>query len=280
VPDFAIPDRHRRQAEALDALRRAIDADDPALAAVRVVDVIDESDLVVTDAAAGCHLQDMLSEQVRWSPRRAPDLGPTFVHTGRLLRVFHETVPSSGPTFSATRADFLDICSQLTAHLAARSDRSAWFGDVDRHVRQLADRHFPDELDVVTRFGDFGITNVFATPAHRVTAIDTLAACRMPALHDITYLITGMHLVRPQVASMGLALPRTRVERYERAFLEGYYEGRGIPWAAYRTWSVVRALERWSAKSLRHEGGIRGRAINRYLWTWVDDQLDRSRAGV
>lgn len=278
VPSIEIEHRHRAQAEALSALSDAIDDDDPSLGATRVVAVVDDLDLVVTESAQGRPIRSILMEQVWWKAGRSADLGPTFAHTGRLLRRFHDEVPSAGPTLLVTRDELTATAGRFTEHLGERSG-SAWFGDLDRRIRAMAERHIPRELEPVTRFGDFGLTNVFATREHRVTAIDTLAACRMAALHDITYFVTGMYLLRPQVTTLGHAIPGRRLERYERELVEGYFGSDPAPWAAYRTWSVVRALERWSAKSLRHSKGVGARVLDRYLRSWIDDRLGLAASG-
>ncbi|MDH3302437.1 MAG: hypothetical protein OES24_18200 [Acidimicrobiia bacterium] len=252
-----IPTHHsgspaKQQAAALADLAAAIDECDlPLLGGVRILDSPDD-DLVIMTAARGRPLRELALAHVRWhrtAERR--DLDDVMNRVGLLLRLFHDKVlrPDS-PVALADRAELVDGVDRLIGHLTDVSRSSAIDTLRDRIVGQI-ESHLPQQLGVATRFGDFGLTNLLVDDDGAVTAIDTLGALRAPPLHDATYFVTAIVAIRPQLSTRNLAIPASTIEGWQQAFWLGYLENRPFPAGAVATWSAVRLLERWAAKSNR-----------------------------
>lgn len=242
----------KQQAAALADLAAAIDECDlPLLGSVRILDGSDD-ELVIMTPARGRPLRELALAHVRWrrtADRR--DLDEVMSRVGSLLRLFHDKVtrPDSAIVL-ADRVDLVDGVERLTRHLTDVSRSSAIDSLRDRIVGQI-EAHLPQQLGVATRFGDFGLTNLLVDDNGAVTAIDTLGALRAPPLHDATYFVTALIAIRPQLSTRNLAIPAATVDGWQEAFWSGYLEDRETPAGAVATWSVVRLLERWAAKSSR-----------------------------
>ncbi len=240
------------QAAALSDLAAAVDERNlPYLRAVRVIES-DDDDLVVMTPARGRPLREFALAHVRWyrgSDKR--DLDEVMNRVGTLLRLFHDRVarPES-PAVLGHRSDLVDGVDRVTAHLGEVSRSSAIPRLRDRLTDQI-EVHLPPKLSLATRFGDFGLTNLLVDSDGSVTAIDTLGALRAPPLHDATYFTTALVAIRPQLSTRNLAIPASTMDGWLQAFWSGYLEDRPRPEGAVATWSAVRLLERWAAKSSR-----------------------------
>jgi len=242
----------RQQAAALSDLAAAVDRHhDPLLRAVSILEGSDD-DLLVMTPAHGRPLRELALDHVRW--RRAADrcnLDDIMRRVGTLLRLFHDgVVRLDSPVALADRADVVDGVDRLAAHLVDVSRSSAVTTLRDRLIDQI-ESQLPPRLAVATRFGDFGLTNLLVDSDGAVTAIDTLGALRAPPLHDATYFVTALVAIRPQLSTRGLAIPSATMDGWLESFWSGYLEHRPRPEGAAATWSAVRLLERWAAKSTR-----------------------------
>ena len=242
----------KQQAAALSDLATAVDQHhDPLLRAVRILGRPDDDLLIMTPAHGG-PLRELALAHVRW--RRAADrrnLDDIMCRVGALLRLFHDgVVRLDSPVALADRAELIDGVDRLAAHLVDVSRSSAVKTLRDRLVGQI-ESQLPSRLAVATRFGDFGLTNLLVDSDGAVTAIDTLGALRAPPLHDATYFVTALVAIRPQLSTRGLAISSATMDAWLESFWSGYLEHRARPEGAAATWSAVRLLERWAAKSTR-----------------------------
>lgn len=277
--------KSRLQAAALRDLARAVQVSTPAgVAAIDVLDCVDR--FVVLDAAEGIELRDLVLAHVRWRRGSRRPLEDVFGASGRILRLFHDQVPRpAAPTALDRRADVVAKVTEFATYLESVVSASEQVRSTCERLNRQVVRHLPAELDTCARFGDFGLTNLLVSDAGVVTAIDTLAALRVPPLHDATYFVTGLTAVRPQVLLQGHAIAPSTIERWRRCFWDAYLAGRHAPEGAIATWTGLRLLERWSAKSTRTASAPArrgpGALVDRYLLHLLERAVaEAERAGA
>lgn len=244
--------------EAMHDLWAAVDgAGRSDLGAVRLLPGSDHRVVAMT-AARGEPLRELVTRQVRWRrPHR--DLDAVFQRAGVLLRLFHERVLRPGvPEALVDRDQVVADAVDLVAYLGATTSAGRALAETGPRLVAAIEMHLPKHLATVTRFGDFGLTNLLVDQDGTVTAIDTLGGLRTPPIHDATYFVTAITSLRSQLVSRDLSISPPTVEGWLRSFWNGYLGGRPIPQAAVEVWCCLRLLERWAAKSLRRASGLSG----------------------
>jgi Ser/Thr protein kinase RdoA (MazF antagonist) len=123
----------------------------------------------------------------------------------------------------------------------------AFFQKVSSSVETRALKILPESLPVGLGHGDFAMRNILVGSDERITVLDTYAKWRAPIYEDIGYFLSALKLSAPQVISQGLIFDRAQLSAYERAFLEGYFEQKPIPYQEIRLYEMLSLLDKWSS---------------------------------
>ncbi len=239
---------------------------------VRVFDFLEDEQALVMQWINAPDLRSQLANQHRfaWGTRRR-DLTPALTHAGRWLRSYHGLPSLPHTTQRATgRDDLLAAADRFIGYLARHSGQPSGFARLQLRLEALARRCVPRELPAGLVHGDFAPRNVFVDANQRVTVIDTLARFRAPVYEDICHMIIALQTSGPRLVTGDLLYDESIINRYEQAFLQGYFHDSPIPWPALRAVQVTLMLESWCAIVHRHReatGWKRvAKSLRRQLW--------------
>lgn len=262
---------------------------DPRFGAIRAHDFLPEQQALVMEALHARPMTNLLSREHSFRmQRRRPALDALFRNSGAWLRAYHQLPKTDDvSTRHDTRSDFIALIGEFTDFLAAETGERTMFDSVATRTTRLAQRLLPEKLPMGLAHGDYTTRNILVGPGERITVIDTLAKWRAPIYEDIAYFLAQLKTNKLQVMTQGLAFEQKRLQRYEAAFLEGYFDGKPVPREAIQLFEVLLLLDKWSVYPGRGSGGrsvrrLRERALSRlasrYLGKCVRGLLDALEA--
>ncbi|QEG41897.1 phosphotransferase [Roseimaritima ulvae] len=265
---------------------------DPRFGVVRVYDLLPQQQAMVMQWIDLPALRQKLYATHRFSSvSRAQRLEPAFSHTGAWLRNHHQLPPLSHcQTRNTTRDDYLAAVERFVAFLADHAGDREGILRMHERIVQWAQSEMPAEIPTGQVHGDFAPRNVFVDDQNCVSVFDTLGRFEAPIYEDIAKMLMTVNASGPQMLSAGMLYPRPRLERFQRAFLEGYFGDQAIPTSVIQLFLVQLLLEHWAAVVYRHReqhGWKRmAKGIRRSLWesgfrSYIDQLLPpRSRRGI
>jgi hypothetical protein len=108
--------------------------------------------------------------------------------------------------------------------------------------------------------------------------LDALARWRTAIFDDISYFLTNLKMIGPQVIGQGLVFEPKLIARYEHNFLAGYFAGDLVPLRAIRLYETLSLLDRWSANMSRFDRDIVKpyAAVKRLKYAFEDRFFKRS----
>ena len=262
---------------------------DPRFGAIRAHDFIPEHQALVMEALQARPLTDRLSREHSFRvQRQRPALDTLFRNSGAWLHAYHRLPKTHDvSTRHETRSDFIAALGEYADFLAAETGNRAMFDSISARATRLAHHLLPEKLPLGLAHGDYSMRNILVGPGERVTVIDTLAKWRAPIYEDIAYFLVQLKTNKLQVMTQGLAFEREQLQRYEAAFLEGYFDGEPVPREAIQLFEVLLLLDKWSVYPGQGSGGrsirqMRERALarlaSRYLGRSVMGLLDALEA--
>jgi len=92
--------------------------------------------------------------------------------------------------------------------------------------------------------GDYHMSNVFITGDDKICSFDS-HNLPGPIYVDLAKMITNMETCRTQVATYGLSVPASRLERFNAAFLHGYFKAGLVNTDALNLFRFIRLIEKW-----------------------------------
>lgn len=270
----------------LRRIEATTDPGDPRFGAVRALDLVPGSAVVVLEHVAAPTLRQVLLGHSRLArtatDRRLRRTDPAcWSNTGAWLARFHGAEPGTFgyeiPEVSgfattercATRADVLGRFSSYAGYLGERVGPRA--AAIANRARDLAADTFPERLPTALSHGDFTPRNVFVEPGGRVSVFDPMPRWRAPWLEDVCRFLVNVRLVGLQVHSHGAAFAGAVLDDIERRFLQGYLGGRRPP-GELTGFRLLVLLDKWSAIVSQRPGGWRG-TVDRPRARWVDSYL-------
>lgn len=237
----------RLEYEGLDRLAVAASGLDPGrAAAVRPLALVDGAALVM-DRAAGPTLHSLVLSGLPRRHRVDDDRVGAFERTGELLRGFHGLPVPPAPIRQSSGTELVETVDRYLRFLADAAGKAppplpAETGDA-----------FPRRPALVLGHGDFALRNVFAGSGRPVEVIDPLPRWQVPALEDVARLLVSCRLLGARVTTGGLVVPNPAVDRYEIAFLRGYY-GSDVPRPQVLAYQLLITLDKWAALTVRYQG--------------------------
>jgi streptomycin 6-kinase len=220
---------------ALESIAAAVAAaGDPGLTAVVPVAYVHEVNAVVTERLRAVPLHERLRRT------RAADAAALFGRVGRWLRVFHATSDQQLVPFEADEVE----------RLAAAGHRGGALGDAIAAVAAVARNRSGRPVSVGVLHGDLSLRNVLVTIDDRVAVIDP-NRYRGRIVGDAAHLLTEVRLGRRQLITSGALRPRSRVEQWAEAIIDGYPETDAGLLAFERALAAVR---RWAEVEERTKG--------------------------
>lgn len=251
------------------------DGDDGRWASVRPLAVLPEHAAVMMDHVAGRTLRTALLNEARGRVRRNRSVDDSsWIAVGAWLRHYHGRRPAGATpaTRTADRAAVLPLYGRLADYLGDRGGRKIALDRIATAAVELAERHLPVELPMVTGHGDFAPRNVLVDPDGRIAVIDPLPRWRVPAYEDLCRFVVNTRCVGLQVASRGVAFGKAQLQRYEDLFLHGYYGAEPVPLALYAYMALI-LLDKWSA-SVSTSGALRRYWADRFYLAEAARLLD------
>lgn len=250
TPERTMSDREtaRREYDGLLAISRAIGGlEGSRFGVLRPLAWLPDQAAIVMDVVEEHTLRHRVLATTRPRPTAGPVPQETWRNAGAWLRLFHDGVADEElPRRLASRDDVAALCHAYTDFLVERVGRGAALSRLPEKVSTIVADALPEQLPLRPGHGDFVANNIFAAPSGRVTVFDPLIRWRVPREQDIATLVVGLRVLPPQSASLGFALPRQDLLRYERGVLEGYFADEPVPYAAVRLFQLVVLLDRWS----------------------------------
>jgi hypothetical protein len=219
--------------------------DDPRFGAVRILDSLPDIRANVMEEIREPSLRELFARenfvQGLWNPAN----DAAFRNAGAWLRAYHSLAKEADAYYSK-RAEFLEWLKVLTDYLGAKLGDRQFFESVLSRVTASALADLPELLPLGLRHGDYAMRNILVGHEGRVTGLDTLARWRTAIYEDIGYFLANLKLTWPQVISQGLAYKQDLIQRYERAFLNGYFASDQLPIRAIRLYEIQAVLDKWS----------------------------------
>ena len=250
VPKTDLEEMHWLHYQALVALDEYFNGlNRKELGAIRVLDYLPQSRALIMEESKDPSLRDLLLRESRLRfPARNSELVPTFHNVGTWLRMYH-TMPKKEPAQArhSYRKDFVESLAILTDFLIERTGDKTFLDRTASILTQKSHEILPEVLPLGLGHGDYAMRNILVGPGGRVTVIDTFAKWRTPIYEDIGYFLTALKTTSEQVASQGLFFSQKQFKNYERAFLEGYFEQKTIPYPAIRLYEMLALLDKWSS---------------------------------
>ena len=219
------------------------------LGTIRVLDYLPESQAIVMEASSDPKLRDLVFKENRLRMQLGKSkLLPAFENVGTWLRIYH-TMPKKAQVQvrHAHREDLVKSILKLTDFLAERLADKSYFDRLALELTRLAQEILSETLPLGLGHGDYALRNILVNPSGRVTVLDTFAKWRPPIYEDIGYFLTGLKMTSEQVASYGLVFSQDQLQRYEEAFLRGYFKQEPVPYRAIRLYEMLALLDKWSS---------------------------------
>jgi hypothetical protein len=223
--------------------------DEKNLGTVRVLDYLPEHQAILVEASKDPNLRQLFMETSRLPAGfKSHKLELPFHNTGRWLRIYHEMAKEDNVQIRhANRHEYLQAAAKLTDYLGTAYGDKPFFQKIASALETTALSVLPDSLPLGLGHGDFAMRNILVGPNARITVIDTFAKWRPPIYEDLGYFLNGLKMSGPQVISQGLAFSTTQLSVYERAFLEGYFNPKPIPYFEIRLFEMLALLDKWSS---------------------------------
>ncbi|EMI16417.1 hypothetical protein RMSM_06660 [Rhodopirellula maiorica SM1] len=239
---------------------------------VRVYDLLPQQQAMVMQWIDQSSLRQRLYATHRLSAaRKASRLETAFSNTGAWLRQHHQLPALEHcESRSTSRDDYLAAVEQFIAYLSNHVDDPDELRRMHQQIIRLANEHLPSSIPCGQVHGDFAPRNVFIDNANRVSVFDTLGRFNAPIYEDIAKMLMTVKASGPQMLSRGMLYDRKRLQRYEDAFLEGYFDDQTIPLTSIRLFLAQLILEHWAAVVFQHEQqrGFKRvvKGVRRSLW--------------
>ena len=199
-------------------------------------------------------LRELLYRSHRFGfARQTRDLTPVFRNMGSWLRKHHE-LPSLEhcETRSTTRDEYLTAIERFVSYLSKHTTSAKDVIQIHDAIVSTAKTELPSTIPTGQVHGDYAPRNAFVGPRNQVTVFDTLGRFEAPIYEDIAKLLMTVKACGPQLISGGFLYNSNLLQRYEQAFLAGYFHDQPIPIRTVRLFEAQLLLEHWAAAVYRH----------------------------
>ena len=272
--------------DALSTLERHFDAlGDPRFGCVRMLDFLPDVRAILMAKAPGSPLRDLLARASRLRGSRGSAALTVDMETaGAWLRAFHGIPPLPHTRVrEASRKEFIESIHRFVDFLASAHAQTRLMSRVASVAEASALDCLPRTLPLATSHGDLAPRNILIEPSGRVTVLDTRAAWHAPIYEDIGFFVVALRTPRAQAYSLGLAFGRRAIERYEGAFLRGYFGEEDVPTSPIRLFALQALLDKWSSGTearaqtpARGPGAaLRERSFDRLMRRSIEAVVDR-----
>jgi aminoglycoside phosphotransferase (APT) family kinase protein len=259
--------RHALEFQALRLIERRIaEVGDERLRAIRALEVLEGSCVLVMEAFAGQPLTRLLLRRTPRTRAGASHAAALANAAGAWLRVLHDTpAGDSTPVRQGTPDELIACFTELGKFFAAAAP--------SRHLARTIDVGCAAAacigvLPVAISHGDFAPRNILVDRQGRIAVIDLLARWQAPRYEDLASFLLAMRTSRVNATTGGLLFGRA-IDRLEPPFLAGYFGSDDIPLRAIRLYELFLLLDKWSSRLARRAqgaaGGLRVRLIDRYF---------------
>lgn len=238
--------RPRLEFDALEDVRSRVGgAGDPRVGALRAFEFLQQYPAIVMEFVDLPTLRDLVIRDslAPWRGRTSRT-ADAVRNVGVWLRAYVGG-GSSREVWRAGRDDYLEGLDRFRDYL--RAELGPGMVGMLQDVRAAAVESLPDQLPVGLAHGDFAARNVFVGPEARVTVFDILSRWRKPIHESLAYFLVSLRTLGPQLASSGLAISRDRLDRLERAFLEGFADGAWVAREPVALFELLVLMDRWSS---------------------------------
>ncbi len=246
------------------------------LGTIRVLDYLPEHQAIFTEASRDPSLRKLFLNTSRLrAGSRSHELDLALQNVGKWLRLYHEMSKEDNVQVRhAHRLDYIEAVGTLTNFLGDASHEVAFFKTISAKLKTSALKVLPESLPLGLGHGDFAMRNILVGTDARITVIDTFAKWRTPIYEDIGYFLNAFKMSAPQVISQGLLFGSRQLATYERAFLEGYFEQKSIPYPEIRLYEMLSLLDKWSSVvthsrrgggKFKNFGALKAMLTNRYF---------------
>lgn len=222
---------------------------DPRFGAVPVLDFLPDQQAILMEEIQLPSLRQLLinSSFLRFRSNKVR-LDEVFYNAGAWLRLYHQLPKRESVHIRHDRrSDFVVTISEFTDFLASKLGDKKFFQRVFSKIETMSKEELPEILPLGLGHGDYATRNILVDPNGRVTVLDTLARWRVPIYEDIAYFLVGMKTSWQQILTFGFGLHQKDIDRYQQAFLRGYFDDDPIPYRAIRLFELQALLDRWSA---------------------------------
>jgi hypothetical protein len=242
-------DMHRLQYTALQVINEYFTSlNMEHLGAIRVLDYLPQYHAIFSEESSDPSLQQLFFKENRLRfPFGQPALTTAFQNVGIWLNLYNAIPKKEDVTVRHQfRNDYIEAITILTDFLTKALRDEMFFKETCSLLTDKASEVLPELLPLGLGHGDYAMRNILIGPQARVTVLDTFAKWQTPIYEDVGYFLVGLKMCYPQVVSQGLAFDSNRLVLYERAFLEGYFGKKPIPYPAVRLYEALALLDKWS----------------------------------
>lgn len=162
--------------------------------------------------------------------------------TGHWLRTFHDQIGDAhgGPFFGEGLSQ--KVQSNLQ-RIRANSGTDVMFLQslMETSYRQNQDKTLPYRIT----HDNFSLANVFVTGDEKICSFDPHN--KPGAIYlDIAKLITDMETCFMQLATYGMSIPPSRLEKFNATFLRGYFQSEPVDVSALNLYRLILLIEKWA----------------------------------
>lgn len=240
--------------------------------AVKVYDLLPDQEAIVMQWMDQPSMRSKLYASHRFSRQTCTSkLEEAFSHAGAWLHEHHRLAPLDHcESRNGTAEDYLSAIERFVRFLHDHLSHQDELCRIHERIIAEAGDHLPTIIPTGQVHGDFAPRNVLIDDSNRVCVFDTLGRFEAPVYEDIAKMLMTIRVSGPQMITGGTLFNRERLQRFERAFLEGYFGSSTIPWKRIELFLAQLLLEHWAAVVYqhKHQRGVKriAKSIRRSLW--------------
>ena len=250
--------------------------DNPNLKAIRFLDVLPDHQVIIMIESFDKSLRSFILKQNHLQRlKEKVDLEPAFLNAGAWLRSFH-SLPTDEETIICyeTSQTYLEVVEKLIEFAKKYKNDEQYFDHLLAKIKQHTVEILPEALPLGRLHGDYAPRNILLSDNHQITGIDTLARWHAPVYEDIATFLNWLWINQYQVHSQGLMFSAKLLNRYQAAFLRGYFGPETVPTTRIALFRIMVMIEYWVD---RIEYFQRRRSAKQYLPDLLRKTLGKHR---
>lgn len=225
---------------------------------IRQLAFYEDLNVLVMEEADIHTLKSHFQKPAMWSEGKARKVFESHLElAGHWLRTFHDQVGGGNVGAFFSEALYQKVQGHLQ-RIQSSSGKNVGF------LRSLMDRLYTQyknkELHQCITHDNFSLANVFITGDGRICSFDPHNKPGSMYL-DLAKLITDMETSAIQVSTFGWRIPSSRLEKFNAAFLGGYFQSEPMDVSALNLYRLILLIEKWDENEEKVAEATGGRKL-------------------